>query len=313
MFKNYTWIKKGLIYKPENEQEWWATNAMAPTPILYDENTIRVYVGAWDKNGISRISYIDVDSNNPSIVKKVANKFVLDLGNDGCFDDNGVFPAHAYKHPDGRVFLYYTGFQKLHKIAFSNFSGLAISYDNGNTFERVSQAPIMDRADEGLFTRAGTSTIYEDGIFKCCYSVGSGWYNIAGKDRPIYEVNYIESENGIDFAKKGQTAVKVDLSREHGLGRPQIVKLFNQTMVFYTRRTLDFKYFIGCSIKKDNIWIRCDEWLETIKHGSINEFDEHMIYFPAVIDTGHKIFLFYVGNGYGKEGFGYAELTKKND
>lgn len=313
MTEKYIWEKKGLIYKPIQEQEWWVDHAMAPTPILYDDKTIRVYIGAWDKSGISRITYIDVDSSNPSIVKKISDKFILDIGQDGCFDDNGVFPGHAYKHPDGRVFLYYTGFQKLDKIAFSNFSGLAISYDNGETFERVSQAPVMDRADEGLYTRAGTSAIYENGIFKCCYSVGSGWYNIAGKDRPVYEVNYIESSNGIDFAKKGTTAVKVDLTKEHGLGRPQIVKLLGKTMVFYTRRTLDFKYFLGCAAKENDKWTRCDEWLETIKHGQPGEFDDQMIYFPSVIDTGSKIFLFYVGNGYGKEGFGYAELIKSND
>ena len=220
MINNYKWIKRGFIYKPDHEQEWWHSHAMAPTPILYDDETIRVYVGAWDKNGISRISYIDLDIDNPKIVKNVSNKIVLDIGKDGCFDDNGVFPGHAYKHEDGRVFLYYTGFQKLYKIAFSNFGGLALSYDNGNTFKRVSAAPVMDRADEGLYTRAGTSAIFEDSKFKCCYSVGSGWYNIAGKDRPIYEVNYIESENGIDFPKQGTTAVKVNLNEEHGLGRP---------------------------------------------------------------------------------------------
>ena len=311
--KGYKWVKKGLIYKPTNEQVWWKNHAMAPAPILYDEQTIRVYIGAWDVNGISRITYIDVSKDNPSQVKKIADSYVLDIGEDGCFDDNGVFPAHAYKHPDGRVFLYYTGFQKLYKIPFSNFSGLAISYDNGNTFKRVSKAPVMDRADEGLYTRAGTSVIFEDGIFKSCYSVGSGWYNIAGKDRPVYEVNYIESSNGIDFPKTGKTIVKVDLNKEHGLGRPQIVKLLGKTMVFYTRRTLDFKYFIGCAIKKGDVWVRYDDWLETIKHGLPGEFDNQMVYFPAVIDTGNKIFLFYVGNGYGNDGFGYAELVKEND
>lgn len=311
MLDDFMWHKKGFIYKPDHEEKWWVSNAMAPAPLLYDEHTIRVYVGAWDENGISRISYIDVDSKDPSKVKKVADKYVLDIGADGCFDDNGVFPAHVYRHPDGRVFLYYTGFQKLQKIAFSNFSGLAVSYDNGNIFERVSKAPVMDRADEGLYTRAGTSVIYEDDIFKACYSVGSGWYNIAGKERPIYEVNYIESINGIDFPKKGCTAVKVDLLKEHGLGRPQIVKLLGQTMVFYTRRTLDFKYFMGCAVKEQNVWVRHDDWLNTIKHGESGEFDENMIYFPAVIDTGKNVFLFYVGNGYGKDGFGYAELVRK--
>ena len=53
--------------------------------------------------------------------------------------------------------MYYTGFQLGHKIRHYNFGGLAISKDGGDTFKRYSQAPIMDRADEGLFVRAGQS------------------------------------------------------------------------------------------------------------------------------------------------------------
>ena len=80
----------------------------------------------------------------------------------------------------------------------------------------------------------------------------------------------------------------------------------NKLFVFYTRRTVDYKYSMGCAFfDGKNEWKRCDEWLDTIKHGSDGEFDSEMVYFPAVIDTGKKIFLFYCGNGYGVEGFGY--------
>ena len=309
--ENYKWEKSGFIYKPQNECDWWKTHAMAPAPILLNKNTIRIYIGAWDSNNISRITYIDVDSKKPNIVKKISKKMILDIGQDGCFDDNGVFPGHAYKCPDGKIYLYYTGFQKLDKIPFSNFSGLAISNDNGENFERVSQAPVMDRADEGLYTRAGLSTIYDEGIFKCCYSVGSGWYKIAGKERPIYDINYIETKDGISFANKGQKIIEVDLNKEHGLGRPQIIKLKKQIFCFYTRRTLDFKYFIGVAQLVDNKWERIDDWFNDIKHGEKGAFDEQMIYFPAVIDTGEDIFLFYTGNGYGKDGIGYLKLIHR--
>ena len=164
-----------------------------------------------------------------------------------------------------------------------------------------------------MYTRAGLSAIYEDNVFKCCYSVGSAWYHIAGKDRPIYDVNYIESLDGIEFAREGVKVVAVNLSLEHGLGRPQIVKIMGETFVFYTRRTLDFKYFIGAAKKGPNgIWTRVDDWLNTIEHGCDGEFDEQMVYFPCVLDTGSKIFLFYTGNGYGKDGIGYAELIKNS-
>ena len=90
------------------------------------------------------------------------------------------------------------------------------------------------------------------------------------------------------------------------------VIIVDETFVFYTRRTLDFKYFIGAAKKGPNgIWTRVDDWLNTIEHGCDGEFDEQMVYFPCVLDTGSKIFLFYTGNGYGKEGIGYAELIKK--
>lgn len=310
-YLDYTWVKHGFFFKAQDIAPWWHSTAMAPTPILFDDDTIRIYVGARDQDGISRITYIDVDINNPNIVKKVPNHYLLDIGKDGCFDDNGVFPGHAYRLDHSRVFLYYTGFQKLDKIAFSNFSGLAISDDGGNTFRRVSQAPVMDRADEGLYTRAGLSTIFENGLFKCCYSVGSGWFHIAGKLRPIYDVNYIESIDGIHFGNTGTKAIPVDMTKEHGLGRPQIVKLYDTTFCFYTRRTLDFQYSMGVAVlNKDERWIRIDDWLSTIHHGGKGEFDEQMVYFPSVIDTGSHIFLFYTGNGYGKDGLGYAELKK---
>lgn len=303
------WTKRGFIYKPENEAEWWNDHAMAPAAMMYDNSSIRVYLGCWDENGIARIGYIDLDAKNPKIVKNISREPVLDIGSDGCFDDNGVFPGHVYKY-DGKVYLYYTGFQKLEKIPFSNFGGLAISEDNGNTFKRVSKAPVLDRADEGLFTRAGSSVIVENGVFKSCYSVGSGWIKVAGKDRPVYEVNYIESKDGMDFGKKGVCIVQCNHEIEHGLGRPQIFKLDDIYYVFYTRRLLDYKYHMGTAQSRDlKNWERIDDWLSVVKHGNKDEFDSEMVYFPCVVNTGKKVFLFYAGNGYGRDGFGYAELV----
>lgn len=282
---------------------------MAPAAFMYGKNTIRVFIGCWDSDKISRIGYIDLDASDPKKILYISQNPVLDIGRDGCFDDNGVFPGHVYKN-DRKIYLYYTGFQKLHKIAFSNFGGLAISEDGGNSFKRISESPVMDRADEGLFTRAGNSVIYEDGLYKSCYSVGSAWRKISGKNRPIYDVNYIESADGINFDKVGKKIIECDLAVEHGLGRPQITKIGKKYCIFYTRRMLNLKYHIGCAVSEncDN-WQRIDSWMGAINHGSFGEFDSEMVYFPCVVNTGKKIYLFYSGNGYGADGIGYAELT----
>lgn len=304
------WVKRGLVYKPNKEAEWWVSRGMAPAAFMLNKDVIRILQGCWDSSGISRIGYIDVSANDPRDIYGKSSTPVLDIGEPGCFDDNGVFPGHVYRH-NSRIYLYYTGFQKLDKIPFTNFGGLAVSDDNGNTFTRVSKAPVMDRADEGLFTRAGTSVIFEDGIFKACYSVGSGWAHVAGKDRPVYDVNYIESVDGINFGKSGKCIAKCDHAIEHGLGRPQITKIDGVYYVFYTRRLLDYKYFMGVARSYDLLeWERIDQWLSTIKHGEEGEFDCKMVYFPCVINTGERVYLFYSGNEYGKDGIGYAELIK---
>lgn len=308
----YFWLKRGFIYKPYKESSLWIDHAMAPAPIMIDNSTIRIFMGGWDTNNISRIYYIDVDANNPSSVKNIITTPVLDIGEYGCFDDNGVFPGHVYRHKK-KIYLYYTGFQKLDKIPFSNFSGLAISADNGMTFKRVSKAPVMDRKDEGLFTRAGISIIVKDNIFHTFYAVGNSWHFVNGKNRPVYEINYITSNDGIHFGESGRTILTCDYDVEHGLGRPQICEFNDIYFVFFTRRFLNFKYGIGVARSNDLInWKRIDNWLDTIQLGQAGEFDSDMIYFPAFINTGTKQYLFYVGNGYGMDGFGYAELKKKN-
>jgi predicted GH43/DUF377 family glycosyl hydrolase len=303
------WQKHGLIAQPDHWRPWWRTHAQAPSAILLDEQTIRVFVGAWDELFVPRIGSIDLDADDPSRVLGWSENPVLDVGRDGCFDEAGVFPAHVLKVGDW-VYFYYTGFQEGQKIRHYNFGGLALSQDGGRTFRRVSEAPVLDRTDEGLFVRAGQSILIEDAVFRTVYSAGSGWTHVGGKDRPNYDVFYQESPDGVTYAKAGQRILQADTTVEHGLGRPQLVKIRGRYYIFYTRRTLDMKYHMGCAVSDDcQHWTRMDAWLgEGIPHGQPGAFDCDMVYFPCVLDTGRKTFLFYSGNYFGQGGLGYAEL-----
>jgi predicted GH43/DUF377 family glycosyl hydrolase len=303
-------IKKEKIFECTSPNNWWQSHTMAPSAI-YWKGKIRVFIGGWDANHISRITYIDLDPAKPCKILKVKNDNpVLDIGEDGMFDDNGVFPAHA-NVVDEKIYLYYTGFQAGVKVRHYNFGGLAVSED-GDHFQRVSQAPLLDRADEGLLVRAGQSIFKEGGIFKSTYSIGSEFIYVGGKLRPTYDICYQESSNGIDYQKKGQKIICADRSKEHGLGRPQIVKIGKKYFTIYTRRMIDMKYFIGAASSLDcQNWQKEDDLFSEIAH-SENGFDSEMIYFPSVVyipDT-KKYLLFYCGNGYGKMGMGYCELIE---
>ena len=129
--------KIGQIYKHQDPNNWWFSHTMAPTAILINKNTIRIFIGCWDENKISRIGYIDVCSKNPLKIKNISKKPVLDIGFNGLFDENGVFPGHANIF-NNKVFLYYTGFQLGYKVRHYNFGGLAISKNSSEHFSKVS-------------------------------------------------------------------------------------------------------------------------------------------------------------------------------
>lgn len=304
--------KIGFVFKPEGNRAWWRSHAMAPAPILLDPKTVRVYLGCWTEDKISRIGYVDVSAQDPTRVISQSESPVLDIGRDGCFDENGVFPAHAYSFGDDRVYLYYTGFQLGHKIRHYNFGGLAVSRDNGRTFARHSEAPILDRADEGLFVRAGQSIEKAENGFHAVYSAGSSWHMCQGELRPVYDVYYQKTEDGIVMARSGRKIAACDLGVEHGLGRPQIIRLNDKLYVFYTRRIIqDMKYFLGCAWSRDGEeWRRSDEVFDGIAFGEEGAFDREMIYFPGVVKvSGNKALLFYSGNYFGRDGMGVIELA----
>ena len=102
------WNKKGLIYGPQKENEWMDNSALQPTPILL-EDRIRIFTGFRDKNGVSRVGYVDVDIDNPSEILEISQEPTLDIGEPGCFDDNGVVPCAVTKY-ENKLYMYYAGY-----------------------------------------------------------------------------------------------------------------------------------------------------------------------------------------------------------
>jgi len=116
------WIKKGLIYGPDGQSRWAVHSALQPTPIVLSNTVIRVYVGFRDEQGVSRVGFVDVKADDPSTVLDVSREPVLDIGQDGTFDENGVVPCAITKR-EGQLYLYYAGYQLGHKVRFVAYGG----------------------------------------------------------------------------------------------------------------------------------------------------------------------------------------------
>ncbi len=299
------WIKKGFIYGPTGNLPWARHTALTPTPLLIDEETIRVYAGFRDNEGISRIGYIDLDAQNPSRVKTVSQEPVLDVGRDGAFDDNGVILGDVIRVGQ-EVRMYYVGFQLVNKVKFLAFTGLAISKDGGICFQRHSEEPVLDRSSNGLYIRAIHSVMQEGDRFRIWYACGNGWENINGTPYPQYNIRYIESSNGIDFKGDGDLCID-NIGHEYRIGRPRVFKNQGSYFMHYTRGTIQGDYLAGLAESCDGIhWERkdCDLGIEISDEG----WDSRHLCYPAVLTHGSKTYMFYNGNDMGRDGFGFALL-----
>lgn len=191
------WRKCGKI-ELKNLAEWQKYYQMLPTPFERMGGVLRIYTGFCDSKNIGRIGYVDVKAENPSIVLAISDKPVMDIGRAGAFDDNGVVPVDILRNDD-KIYLYYVGFQSGVKVPYYMFGGLAISKDEGETFHRVSESPILDRTNDEIFARCGIFVRKEDDLYKMWYigTTKEGWTTLDGKLKPLYTLKYTYSEDGI--------------------------------------------------------------------------------------------------------------------
>jgi len=304
------WNKRGLIYIPPFDGSWRDNSALTPTAFLLNDKTIRVYAALRDPQGIGRIGYIDVSAENPSRVFAVSDRPVLDIGQQGMFDDNGTILGDLIR-VGNEVWMYYVGFQLVQKVKFLAYSGLAISTDGGENFTRYSETPVLDRADEAKYIRAIHSVIYEDEKFKVWYATGNGWENINGISYPQYDINYIESVDGKIFASSGYKIIENDAAnKEYRIGRPRAYRDGNTYVINFTYGTTDGRYQAGQARSLDGIhWQREDRKLGLTL--SAEGWDSLHLSYPSILHVPDgKTYIFYNGNNMGRDGFGYAELAE---
>jgi len=297
----------GLIYAPDGTSAWARHSALTPTPVLVDNETIRVYVGFRDERGVSRIGFVDVDADNPSKIKHVSRTPVLDVGLPGTFDDNGVILGDIVKNGD-ELRMYYVGFQLVEKVKFLAFTGLALSSDGGLTFKRYSRVPVLDRSDDGIYIRAIHSVMIEDGVWKIWFASGNGWEWIDGKPYPQYNIRYTESTDGIKLSQENILCIDVE-KNEYRIGRPRVYKRDKKYIMLYTKGAVNGDYLPGYAESFDGKeWVRQDDRLGITL--SESGWDSKSLCYPSLLEHGGRVYMFYNGNNYGKTGFGYAVLEE---
>ncbi|RYZ77830.1 MAG: hypothetical protein EOP05_00380 [Proteobacteria bacterium] len=305
------WIKKGRIFDHSTFSiPWFKKNAMVPVPYLVDKETLRLFVTMCDEDTVGRIGYVDVDPNNPSRVLGYSEKPVVDIGPDGAFDDNGVVTSSVLE-ADGKLYLYYSGYQLCVKVPYLIFSGVAVSEDKGKTFTKYSgSAPILDRIDGEIGSRCAPYVLRERDGYRMWYTSDSqsGWVESGGKRKPLYDLKTLKSQSPVEWPREaGDVAITFKDSDEHGIAKCSVWSELGKYRALYSIRSHSKGYRLGYAESADGVsFDRKDS--EIGIDVSETGWDSEMVAFPERFELMGRAYLFYCGNNYGKDGIGYAEL-----
>ena len=308
------WKKMGPIFRPDNNYGWMATHAYVPLPDKISDRVVRIYFATRSitpsKEIRSVTTFVEVEADNPSNVLYVHDRPVLSPGELGTFDDGGAVPFSMVKH-DGKKYLYYGGWNAGVTVSYRNSIGLAVSHDDGLTFQRVCPGAVVDRNQwEPHFTGACDVRV-EDGRWRMWYGSATDWVVVDGKPEPRYQIKYGESRDGINWARENHTCIEYKIELEAN-ARPSVIKEDGLYKMWYCYRgSVGYRtdkrtsYRLGYAESADGLrWERKDE--EVGIDRSDEGWDSLMQCYPYVYEHGGRKYLLYNGNGFGEAGFGYA-------
>lgn len=315
------WLKLGKIFDP---MEHCLPNncfefAQSPQTLVMSDR-VRVYFSTREKDSagkyLSHIAFVDFDKCMKNIIN-ISRHTVIELGGLGCFDEHGIFPINILRDGD-RVLAYTTGWNRKVSVSADASIGLAISHDDGFTFQKVGKGPILTASLNEPFLVADAFVSYFEGHYHIWYIYGTKWKKFVESDPPdrVYKIAHATSEDGINWQRDGRQIITDRLNADECQALPTVLHWDGAYhMYFCYRQAHGFRkqsnnaYRIGYAYSSDLInWVRRDN--EAGIDVSEDSWDSQMQCYPHIFQSDGKVYLLYNGNEFGRFGFGLAVLDE---
>ncbi|UUE08515.1 hypothetical protein NMX13_12505 [Dickeya zeae] len=316
------WEKVGKIFDPTEHSlpNNCVEFAQSPQTLVFHD-FIRIYFStrALDKsNGkyLSHIAFVDMQKDLKTIIR-VSDKTVIPLGNLGCFDEHGIFPMNVVRH-NSDIYGYTCGWNRRVSVSVDTAIGLAISQDDGLTFQRIGDGPVLGSSlHEPCLVGDGFVKVI-DGTFHMWYIFGTHWKKSSPNGAPerTYKIGHAISDDGINWLRdhEADQIISDKLGPDESQALPSVIAINERYHMFFCyRESFDFRtskgrgYRIGHAWSDDlKNWTRDDE--SFLLQGTPGEWDSDMQCYPHVFECDNKVFLLYNGNEFGRNGFGLAVL-----
>jgi hypothetical protein len=295
----------GLIAKPTGVP-WHLSHCQTPFAQPLGDDRCRIHFAARDERNRSRGGWVEVRLGNGGLeTVRLAPRPSLEIGRLGAFDDAGAMPSCLIE-AEGRLLLYYTGWTLGGTVPFHFHIGLAASSDGGETFARVSEAPVLGRNRHDPLVTASAWVLRENGAFRMWYLSGTAW--VAGETgQPVhyYTVKHATSADGIAWETNDDLCLPYR-EGEYAVARPVVRRTGSGYRMIFCSRRHGETYRVYTAASADGIaWERDPEPLLDVAAAG---WDSEMVCYASEVSLRNRHFLLYNGNAYGRDGFGAAEL-----
>ena len=316
------WKKLGKIFDPTQHTlpNECVQFAQSPQALVFGD-FVRIYFStrAVDRNNgkyLSHIAFVDMRKNLSEVIR-VSDHTVIPLGGLGCFDEHGIFPMNVVRNGD-TILGYTCGWSRRVAVSVDTAIGLAVSRDDGLTFQRVGDGPVLAASlHEPCLVGDGFVKIVA-GVFHMWYIFGTGWKKFTSDEPPdrTYKIGHAVSSDGVAWVKEEARQIVADrLGPEESQALPTVIEIGNRFHMFFCyRQSSDFRknksrgYRLGHAYSDDLLnWVRDDDDSPRFDLTS-NDWDSDMQCYPHVFDCDGRVYLLYNGNEFGRYGFGLAVL-----
>lgn len=315
------WIKLGKIFDPmdhilpNNCREF----AQSPQALVYD-SFVRIYFSTRMKDEtdkfLSHVAFVDFDKTLQNIIS-ISQHTILPLGRLGCYDEHGIFPFNVMRVDRETIFGYISGWSRRKSVSIETSIGLAISTDNGFTFNRIGDGPILTASLSESFLIGDPFVIKDGDIYHMWYIYGTKWIepvHQADSSERVYKIGHACSADGIVWEKEGRQIIADTLDENECQALPTVLKYRGMYHMFFCyRAAIDFRknktksYRIGYAYSMNcATWTR-DDTLAGIDP-SCSGWDSEMMCYPHIFLCENKMYMLYNGNEFGRSGFGAALL-----
>jgi hypothetical protein len=312
------WHKLGRVFNPTDypgRPTWMREYAQAPATLVFDD-FVRVYFSCRperDSNGqyVSYSAFVDLDRQDLFRIVNIAQQPVFELGKLGTFDEFGTYPMSVIRN-GSEVWAYYAGWTRCESVPFNVAIGFGRSDDNGVTFKKLGDGPLLEYTPDEPFTMSGPKIRFFDGKFFLFYIAGDTWVVKDGKPEISHKIRMATSEDGMNWTKLHKNLVADNWGQNESQASPDVFHANGKYHMFFCgwvprdfRQTRLRKIGYACSTDLVN-WVRDDS-----KAGiDISEvgFDNEMVAYPHVFELDNQIYMLYLGNEVGRFGFGLARL-----